>query len=287
VSGAAMASRHATVFDPPSTERSAGRLRVALVDDEPLARERLHTLLTACPNVDIVAECETGEEAVLALASSAVDVLFLDVQMPGLDGFDVLEALGEMIGADSLPAIVFVTAFDSYALKAFEVSAVDYLLKPFDRSRFERALARAKARARRFAGPEAPNCEQQALMALLRALRADRKVCDDYAHRFAARSGNKLNLVRVEEVDWIDAAGNYARLHVGGRTHLVRETMTELESRLDPNRFVRVHRSIIVNVERVTTVEPYAHGEYVLTIRDGTRLTSSRTYSARLRTLWR
>jgi two-component system, LytTR family, response regulator len=272
-----MASRHTTVFEPPSTERSAGRLRVALVDDEPLARERLHTLLTAYPNVDIVAECETGEEAVLALASSAVDVLFLDVQMPGLDGFDVLEALGEMIGVDSLPVIVFVTAFDSYALKAFEVSAVDYLLKPFDRSRFERALARAKARARRFAEP----------VALLRDLRADRKVCDHYAHRFAARSGNKLNLVPVEGVDWIDAAGNYARLHVGGRTHLVRETMTELESRLDPKRFVRVHRSIIVNVERVITVEPYAHGEYVLTIRDGTRLTSSRTYSARLRALWR
>jgi two-component system, LytTR family, response regulator len=282
-----MASRHTTVFEPPSTERSAGRLRVALVDDEPLARERLHTLLTACPNVDIVAECETGEEAVLVLASSTVDVLFLDVQMPGLDGFDVLEALGEMIGVDSLPVIVFVTAFDSYALKAFEVSAVDYLLKPFDRSRFERALARARARARRFAGPEAPDCERPALMALLRDLRADRKAYDHYAHRFAARSGNKLNLVPVEEVDWIDAAGNYARLHVGGRTHLVRETMTELESRLDPNRFVRVHRSIIVNVERVTTVEPYAHGEYVLTIRDGTRLTSSRTYSARLRTLWR
>jgi two-component system LytT family response regulator len=269
-----MASRH-------------GTLRVALVDDEPLARERLHTLLTACPDVDIVAECETGEEAVLALASSPVDVLFLDVQMPGLDGFDVLEALGEIIGADSLPVIVFVTAFDSYALKAFEVSAVDYLLKPFDRSRFERALARARSRARRFAGPEAPDGEHQALMALLRGLRADRTVRDDYAHRFAARSGNKLNLVPVEEVDWIDAAGNYARLHAGGRTHLVRETMTQLESRLDPDRFVRVHRSIIVNVERVTTVEPYAHGEYVLTISDGTRVTSSRTYSARLRTLWR
>lgn len=286
MSGAAMASRRTTLFEAPSTERSAGRLRVALVDDEPLARERLRTLLTACPSVDIVAECETGEEAVLALASSAVDVLFLDVQMPGLDGFEVLEALGEIIGADSLPVIVFVTAFDSYALKAFEVSAVDYLLKPFDRSQFERALTRAKARARRFAGPEATGGEQLALMELLRALRADRK-CDDYAHRFAARSGNKLNLVRVDEVDWIDAAGNYARLHVGGRTHLVRETMTELESRLDPNRFVRVHRSIIVNVERVITVEPYAHGEYVLTIRDGTRLTASRTYSARLRTLWR
>jgi two-component system LytT family response regulator len=215
-----------------------------------------------------------------------VDVLFLDVQMPGLNGFDVLQALGEIIGVDSLPAIVFVTAFDSYALKAFEVSAVDYLLKPFDRSRFERALVRAKARARRFAEPEAPDREDPALMALLRGLRADRKVGDHYARRLAARSGNKLNLVRVEEVDWIDAAGNYARLHVGGRRHLVRETMTELESRLDPNRFLRVHRSIIVNVERVTTVEPYSHGAYVLTIRDGARVISSRTYSARLRTLW-
>jgi two-component system LytT family response regulator len=282
-----MASRHITVFEPPSVERSAGRLRVARVVDEPLARERLHTLLTACPNVDFVAECETGEEAVLALAASAVDVLFLDVQMPGLDGFGVLEALGEIIGADTLPVVVFVTAFDSYALKAFEVSAVDYLLKPFDRARFEGALARAKARARRFAGPEALDRELQALMALLRDVSADRKICDHYARRFAARFGNKLILVRAEEVDWIDAAGNYAKLHVGGRTHLVRETMTELESRLDPNRFVRVHRSIIVNVERVTTVEPYAHGEYVLTIRDGTRLTSSRTYSARLRALWR
>jgi two-component system, LytTR family, response regulator len=282
-----MASRQTTIVEPPSTERSAGRLRVALVDDEPLARERLHTLLAAYPTVDIVAECETGDEAVLALASSAADVLFLDVQMPGLDGFEVLQTLGEMIGADSLPVIVFVTAFDSYALKAFEVSAVDYLLKPFDRSRFDRALARAEARVHRSTGPETAAREHQALMALLRNLRADHKVRDQYAHRFAARCGNKLNLVRVEDVDWIDAAGNYARLHVGGRTHLVRETMTELESRLDPNRFVRVHRSIIVNVERVSTVEPYAHGEYVLTIRDGTRLASSRTYSARLRTLWR
>lgn len=246
-------------------------LRAVIVDDEPLPRERIATLLAAHPEIEIVAECGDGAEAVRVICETRPDLVFLDIQMPELDGFEVLEALG----GDHLPAVIFVTAFDEYAVRAFEVSAIDYLLKPIDPARFEQALGRAMQRVT--ASPEATG----ELVAFLSRWRAQR----GFAARFVVRSGGKLTFVRPQEVDWIDAAGNYVRLHTAGRQHLIRETMKSIESRLDPDVFVRVHRSAIVNIDRVASLEPYFHGEYIVIMRDGAKLTSSRSHSGRLRAL--
>ena len=251
----------------------APRIRAVIVDDEPLPRERIATLLASHPEIELVAECGDGAEAVRVISETAPDLLFLDIQMPELDGFEVLEALG----GDRLPAVIFVTAFDEYAVRAFEVSAIDYLLKPIDPARFELALGRALQRIN--ASPEAGG----ELLAFLSRWRAQR----GFATRFVVRSGGKLTFVRPQEVDWIDAAGNYVRLHTAGRQHLIRETMKSIETRLDPEVFVRVHRSAIVNIDRVASLEPYFHGEYVVVMRDGSKLTSSRSHSARLRALIR
>jgi two-component system LytT family response regulator len=235
-------------------------LRVALVDDEPLARERIRALLGDEAEVTLVAEYRSGEEAVAGLKGSKPHVLFLDVQMPGLDGFGVVQRLEDMLSADDMPVIVFVTAYDEYALRAFDVSATDYLLKPFDRERFRNALERARTRVRERGRADA---------------------------RFVVRFGSKVYFVRADEVDWIGGEGNYARLHTAGKRHLVRETLKSVESRLDPHRFVRVHRSAIVNVERIATLQPHSHGQYVVTMKDGARLMSSRTHSGKLRSLIR
>jgi two-component system, LytTR family, response regulator len=251
--------------------RPLERLRAVIVDDEPLPRERIATLLSAHPDIEIVAQCGDGAEAVRVIGDSQPDLLFLDIQMPELDGFEVLEALG----SDRLPAVIFVTAFDEYAVRAFEVSAIDYLLKPIDPARFEQALGRAMQRMT--ASAEASG-ELQAFLNRWRAQRG-------FAARFVIRSGGKLSFVRPQDVDWIDAAGNYVRLHSGGRQHLLRETMKSIEGRLDPDQFVRVHRSAIVNIDRVVSLEPYFHGEYVVVMRDGSKLTSSRSHSGRLRAL--
>jgi two-component system LytT family response regulator len=265
-------------------------VRVAIVDDEPEARERLRALLAESPDARLVATCVDGADAVrtlsaLAGTADAAELVFLDVQMPELDGFAVIEALADLSDAERVPVVVFVTAFDAYALQAFDVSAADYLLKPFDRARFARALGRGveRARAARALSARAPGEDVRALLALVRGdaeARAARR-----AERFVVRRGGKLYFVRAAEVDWLDAEGNYVRLHVGGATHLVRDTLGGVEARLDPERFVRVHRSAIVNVDRIAALEPYFHGEYVVTMRDGARITSSRTYSAKLRAL--
>jgi two-component system, LytTR family, response regulator len=249
-------------------------IRVVIADDEPLARERIRTLLAPHRDLELIAECGDGEATVRVLAAERPDLLFLDVQMPELDGFGVVQAFPP----DQLPRVVFVTAYDEHAVRAFEVNAVDYLLKPVEPKRFEAALARVRER---LAQPRSDR--DPALEAVLTELRRAR----GHATRLVVRDGSRVSFVRTEEIDWIDAAGNYARLHVGGATHLLREPLKVLEARLDPERFLRVHRSAIVNLERLTSVEPYFHGEYVLTLRDGTRLTSSRTHSARLRTLLR
>ncbi len=233
-------------------------LRVALVDDEPLGRERVRALLADEHGVTLVGEYSTGEEALTGILESAPQVLFLDVQMPGMDGFGLVQALESHLAPDQRPFIVVVTAYDAYALRAFDVSAVDYLLKPFDRGRFRAALARARARVTERPRPEA---------------------------RFVVRSASKMTLVRAADVEWIAGEGNYARLHSSGRRHLVRETLKSVEARLDPGKFVRVHRSAIVNVECVATLEPHVHGQYVLTMKDGSRIISSRTHSPKLRAL--
>ncbi|MEO8200485.1 MAG: LytTR family DNA-binding domain-containing protein [Gemmatimonadota bacterium] len=249
-------------------------IRVVIVDDEPLPRERIRTLLAAHGNITVVAEASDGADAVQVLLAEQPDLIFLDIQMPEFDGFEVLEGLG----STAIPAVIFVTAFDEYAVRAFEVSAIDYLLKPIDPSRFEQALSRALARLVRPGGVDA-----QSMQEFLGRWRAER----GYAARFVVRTGSKIGFIRTLDVDWIDAAGNYVRLHAGGKQHLVRETMKSVESRLDPEAFVRVHRSAIVNIDRVASLEPYFHGEYVVRLKDGTKLTSSRSHSARLRALIR
>ena len=250
--------------------------RVAIVDDEPLARERIRTLLQEQGGSEIVAECADGEQAVAAILALAPDIVFLDIQMPELDGFGVLEALGP----DTPPAVVFVTAFDEYAVRAFEAEAIDYLLKPVTPERFDKALARARQRLE--SGPPGGAADEE-VRAFVARMQAER----GHATRFVARDGAKVTFIRIEDVDLIEAAGNYARIHAAGRAHLVRNTLKAIESRLDPRQFVRVHRSAIVRLERIASLEPYFHGEYVVTLRDGTRLTSSRSYSVRLRALLR
>ena len=233
-------------------------LRVALVDDEPLGRERIRALLAEEKDVSLVGEYSTGEEALVGVLGSAPQLLFLDVQMPGMDGFGLVQLLEDRLAPEQRPFIVIVTAYDAYALRAFDVSAVDYLLKPFDRARFRAAMARARTRVKERPLPEI---------------------------RFVVRSASRMQLVRAAEVEWIAGDGNYARLHSAGRRHLVRETLKSVEARLDPRKFVRVHRSAIVNVDCVATFEPHVHGQYVLTMKDGSRITSSRTHSAKLRAL--
>jgi two-component system, LytTR family, response regulator len=248
--------------------------RAVIADDEPLARERLRTLLAAETDVVLLRECGDGPAAVAAVRELRPDLLFLDVQMPGLDGFGVLRALD---GDDALPEIVFVTAYDRYALQAFEVHALDYLLKPFTRRRFgeamEHVLRRLELREGR--GP-APG-----VAALLDALRAERERPD----RIAVRGSRGVHFVKPDEIVWVEAEGNYVKLHTGAGDHLLRSTLKEVEARLGSHRFVRVHRSALVNQDRIRRLEPWFHGEFVVVLEDGTRLTSSRTYSGNLRRL--
>jgi len=250
-------------------------IRVGIADDEPLARERLVSMLEAHDNYEVFAECKDGTEAVAAIRRKNLDVVFLDVRMPELDGFQVLEALG----SGPLPVIVFVTAFDDYALRAFDVSALDYLLKPFDRERFEKTLARVEA--------QLSSREERKISAEMREFLTglSQTPSASYAERFAVRSSGDIYFVRTEDIDWIDSQGNYVALHARGRKHLVRDTIKSVESKLDPGKFVRVHRSAIINLDRLTKLQPYFHGEYVVTLSDGTTLTSSRGYSDRLRSL--
>jgi two-component system LytT family response regulator len=241
-----------------------------IVDDEPLARERVRTLLERHDRWNVLAECGDGEEAVRTIESQGPDLVFLDIQMPQLDGFGVLEALGPA----RMPAVIFVTAFDEFALKAFDVSAVDYLLKPIEPERFDVALQRAIDRIE----GRGTRADMSQLLAYWRRQQPANQ-------RFVVRTGGRITLVKASEIDWIDAAGNYVRLHTAGGSHLVRDTMNAVEQRLDPAVFLRVHRSAIVNIDRVSSLEPYFHGEYVVIMRDGTRLTTSRSHSRQLRAL--
>ncbi len=248
-------------------------MRALIVEDEPLARERLAALVADDPDVELAGECGDGPAAVDAIRELAPDVVFLDVEMPGFDGFRVVEE----VGPADMPVTVFVTAYDQYAVKAFEVSATDYLLKPYDADRFAAALGRAKKQvlARRKGGPPARLSE----------LLATPKPAGGPLERIAVKSQGSVVFVRCADLDWVEAAGNYTRLHAGSATHLLRETMTNLESKLDPKTFVRIHRSTIVNLERVRELQPFFHGDYLVFLKDGTRLTMSRNYRPKLQHL--
>lgn len=244
--------------------------RALVVDDERLARKRLRRLLAAYGGFEVV-ECAGGNEAVNFLREHPVDVMFLDVQMPDLDGFGVLDALD---GQDP-PIVVFVTAYDEHALRAFEVHAFDYLLKPFDPVRLSRTLDRVKSAVARRAPSE--DGHQR-----LRQLLAEVRDKPSTSSRFAIKTPGRVFFVRQEEIDWVEAADNYVCLHVGGDTHLLRETMNNIEGRLDGERFARIHRSTIVNLDRVKELRPWFHGEYVVVLQQGTELTLSRSYRDRV-----
>ncbi|MFP5262698.1 MAG: LytR/AlgR family response regulator transcription factor [Blastocatellia bacterium] len=242
----------------------AKRIRALIVDDEPLARRRLRRRLNYHADVDVIGECANGREAIDAIRAGRPDIVFLDVQMPEMDGFAVMEALE----ADALPLVIFVTAYDQYALRAFEVYALDYLLKPFDRQRFDKALQRAKARLRADKGSEI----NQRALALLEELKAR----TSHLERLIVKSGGRAFFLKTEEIDWIEAEGKYVRLHVGKESHLLRETISSLEAQLDPKRFPRIHRSTIVNIDRIRELQPWFHNEYRVLLRDGTQLMLSR-----------
>ena len=246
------------------------KIRVAIADDEPLARERLSGLLSSEPDVELVAQARDGEEAVTAIHDQTPDLVFLDVQMPQMNGFEVIEA----VGTDRMPLVIFVTAYDQHALKAFQVRALDYLLKPFDRERFTDSLQRARKQLER---DETGDLGRR-LLALVKDLRRDQPRSD----RLVVKSGGRLFFLRTDEIDWVEAAGNYVRLHVGNASHLLRETMNAIEGRLDPEKFFRIHRSRIVNMERIQELQPWLNGEYAVLLRTGTRLTLSRGYREKL-----
>jgi two-component system, LytTR family, response regulator len=244
--------------------------RILIADDEPLARERLKMLLVGQEGFEVVSECHDGPSTIDAIRRNRPDLVFLDVQMPGANGFEVVSALGE----EELPLVVFVTAFDKYALKAFDVHALDYLLKPFDRDRFLQALARARQQLER-----PPDSD---LRSRLLALVRDLEPAPQRLERFVIKSGGRVFFVRADEIDWIEAAGNYVKLHVGTETHLLRETMNAVETQLPRETFYRIHRCHIVNIERVKELQPWFNGEYVVFLRTGARLTLSRGYREKL-----
>jgi two-component system LytT family response regulator len=241
-------------------------LRVLVVDDEPLAREGLCDLLALESDTEVVGECATGLEALAFLAAHPVDLVFLDISMPELDGLGVAAELTR----PGAPMIVFVTAYSEHAVRAFELNAVDYLLKPFDRNRLRAAVARVQQR--RQAGGEAE------LGARLERMLAEMRRRSGYADRLLVKDDGRIHFVALEEIDWMEAADNYVRLHAGERQHLLRETMSRLEERLDPARFARIHRSTMVNLARIRHLEPTFNGEYLVLLRSGAKLTLSRSY---------
>jgi two-component system LytT family response regulator len=270
-------------------------MRILIVDDEEPARRRLRTMLELTPRGDtleVIGEAENGEQALEQIVALKPDVVFLDVQMPVMDGFAVADtmlrddAVREALG-DAAPAIVFVTAFDAHAVKAFDVHAVDYLLKPYDISRLATALDRAESRLGGRQLPSETPREADQLRQLLAAVRAGELGLRPAPTRFAVRVGERLYYVRAEDIDWIEAEGNYLRLHTGmgspkPRSHLIRKTIAAITGELDPNRHARIHRSTIVNLDRIHEMRHLGDGEYQLVLVDGTRLKVSRTYRGNL-----
>lgn len=250
----------------------AAKIKTLIVDDEPLARRNLRVLLERDPQIEILDECRNGREAIKAINTFSPDLIFLDIQMPEMDGFDVLAR----VGPENIQAIIFVTAFDQYALKAFDVHALDYLLKPFDDERFASALELAKSQ---IAAREINQLTER-LLALLDERNTERESAkqeERYLTRLMIKASSRMMLVKVDEIDFIEADGNYAKLHVGRKTHLLREKMNDLEGRLDPAQFVRIHRSVIVNLDRIKELHPHFNGDYVVVLEDGRQLRLSRT----------
>lgn len=249
------------------------KIRILLVDDEPLARQMIRNLLLDFPDVEIIGEASNGVEAASAIEQLAPDLVFLDVQMPELDGFGVLESLAP----DKLPVVVFVTAYDQYALRAFDAHAIDYLLKPFDDERFVRAVERARAQINSKRSGDAEQTGQQ-LLALLNNINARAQLLE----RFVVKNAGRVTLVKAADVDWIEAQDNYVSLHVGKQTHLIRETMQNLETKLDSRRFIRIHRSTIVNIDSIKELQADFNGDQCVILKDSTQLILSRRYRRKI-----
>lgn len=240
------------------------KIRTLIVDDEPLARERVRSMLASEADIEVLGECATGTEAVAAIRGKRPDLVFLDVQMPGLGGFEVLRALDK----ENMPLVIFVTAYDQHALKAFEVHALDYLLKPFKQARFRETVAHARAA---LAGREAAESSRK-LLALLGQGQAQ----SEHLARIAVRNGDRVVFVKVEHIDYIESAGNYVVVHAGKENHVVRETLTALEEKLDPKQFLRISRSTLVNVDRIQELQPLFKGEHAVLLQNGKQLTMTR-----------
>lgn len=240
------------------------KIRVIIADDEPLARERIRVLLAREQDVEVVAECANGQETVAAVRAQAVDLLFLDVQMPGMDGFEALRAMS----TERLPLVIFVTAFDEHAVKAFEVHALDYLLKPFKPQRFKDTVQRARQTL--------ATAQGDAVSEKLLALLGQRRPAQEYITRVTVKTGERVVVLKAEQIEYIEAAGNYVILHVGKENHVLRETLTALEQKLNPRQFLRISRSALVNADQIRELQPLFKGEHAVLLRNGKQLTMTR-----------
>ncbi|MDQ3714063.1 MAG: LytTR family DNA-binding domain-containing protein [Acidobacteriota bacterium] len=267
------------------------KIRALIVDDESLAREALLVMLGGDPEMEVIAECRNGREAVTVIREQSPDIVFLDIQMPEMDGFQVIEE----VGVKQMPVTVFVTAYDKHALRAFEAHALDYLLKPFDHDRFESALQRTKTFVRQQKLGEI----SESLFGVLQDMKLrtgespsdtdNRKPVNasqkEPIDRVVIKSGGRIYFLKIDEIDWIEGAGDYLSLHSSSQTHLIRETMGNFHAKLNPQKFLRIHRSTIVNIERIKDIQPLFKGEYVITLTTGRRLKASRGYRHELQSL--
>jgi two-component system LytT family response regulator len=250
------------------------QIKTLIVDDEPLARDRIKRFLRDEDGIRVIGECGNGTEAVDVITRETPDLVFLDIQMPEKNGFEVIKSLN----AKQLPTIIFVTAYDQYALQAFDVHALDYLLKPFNRERIKRAVSHAREHIEH---KRLGNLDER-LNSLIADLRGERK----YLDRLVVKSVGRVFFLKTDEIDWIEAAGNYVKLHVGREAHMIRETMNGIEAKLDPDKFLRIHRSTVVNIDRIKELHPMFSGDYAVILRNGTELALSRNYRERFTELF-
>ena len=245
------------------------KIKTLIVDDEPLARERVKRFLRDVSDIRIIGECGNGTEAIEAINKHKPDLVFLDIQMPEKNGFEVVKALDSR----SLPSIIFVTAYDQYALQAFDVHALDYLLKPFNRERLHRAVSHAREQIEH---KNLSNIDER-LASLIADIRGEKK----YLERLVVKSVGRVFFLKTDEIDWIEAAGNYVKLHTGKESHMIRETMNGIEAKLNPDKFLRIHRSTVVHIDRIKELHPMFSGDYAVILRNGTELALSRNYRER------
>jgi two-component system LytT family response regulator len=254
------------------------KLKTIIVEDEPIARDVLRIMLQDFPQVEVLRECGNGLDAVDTIRTLKPDLVFLDVRIPDLDGLGVIHE----IGVSKMPAVIFVTAYDKYAVKAFEAQALDYLLKPFDKARFRTVMKRALSF---FESAEQRENLTERIRALITSEGTPGPASRDFPKRVTIKDNGRIYFVRSDEIDWFEAAGDYVTLHIGKSRHLLHETLSAIEGRLDPAKFLRIHRSVIVNVSRISELVPYNNGEYFVYLSDGTKLKLSRSYREQLKRL--